>query len=257
MRLAICLGLLACCGACIPELVNAQDTADFEYPTFAEPGIAFSIGLWQSNTSLASVNRSFGGRLAFPSSRLLYGFGIQGFTPHCIWDMELGFSANYRRRPNPGEQLVLSESRVMVGGMYSLPISRHIRLSAGMNIGIGGLLLKYSNDSFLVPGTGVGDFRNRSLTQYVNNALLFVPRAHLLLFPYKFTAISLGAGYQIDPGNGFWTYHSNMRLETGPQTFHDGLSFNVSIHAGVGMRRPSRAMLMEKKANPDIITPAF
>jgi len=257
MRSNLRLFLLACCCASLPSILRAQDTTDLEYPSFEDPGIAISLGVWQSNTSLESINNSIGRGLTFPLQRPLYGFGMQIFSPRTIWDLEIAMSANYRRRPNPGEQLVLSESRFMVGGMYSLPLSKHIRFSTGMSVGVGSFLLKYSNDSFLMPGTGVGDFRNRSLTEYNNTAFLLVPRAQLMIFPYKFTAISIGAAYQVDPGAGYWTFHDNMRLEPGPRTPQDGLSFNVSIHAGVGMRRPSRAMLMEKKANPDVITPAF
>jgi hypothetical protein len=257
MRSTLRLFLLACCCVSFPASVLAQDTATLEYPSFQEPGIAISLGVWQSNTSLESINNSIGRGLTFPDQRPLYGFAMQVFTPRSVWDMELGFSANYRKRPNPGEQIVLSESRFMIGGMYSLPMSKHFRLSAGMSIGLGSFLLKYSNDSFLMPGTGVGDFRNRSLTEYNNNAFLFVPRAQLMIFPYKYTAVSISAGYQFDPSDGFWTFHDNMRLEPGPRTNHDGLSLNVSIHAGVGMRRPTAAMLRSTKANPDLITPAF
>ena len=257
MRSTLRLFLLACCCASLPSILRAQDTADLEYSTFEEPGIALSLGIWQSNTSLESINSSIGRGMTFPAQRLLYGFGMQVFAPRSIWDLEMGFSANYRRRPNPGEQMVLSESRIMLGGMYSLPLNKHIRFSTGMSVGVGSFLLKYSNDSFLMPGTGVGDFRNRSLTEYNNTGFLLVPRAQLMVFPHKYTSVSFNAAYQFDPGNGFWTFHDNMRLEPGPRTFHDGLSLNVSVHVGFGMRRPSRAMLMEKKANPDVITPAF
>jgi hypothetical protein len=257
MRSTLRLFLLACCCVSIPASVLAQDTTDLEYPSYNDPGIAMSFGIWQSNTSLQSINNSIGMGLTFPEQRPLYGFGIQFFTPRSVWDLELGQSANYRRRPTIVEQMVLSETRIMIGGMYSIPINKHLRLSTGMSIGAGSFLLKYSNDSFLMPGTGIGTFRNRSLTEYNNSSFLIAPRAQLMIFPMKFTAISISAAYQLDPGQGFWTFHDNMRLEPGPRTNHDGLSLNVSIHAGVGMRRPTAAMLRSTKANPDLITPAF
>jgi len=238
------LTLLAMCSLLLPS--NAQDTSHI-YPDNDNPGIAFSIGSWQSRTSLNSVNGFVSGGKDFPTPRMLYGGGMQVYSKRAVWDIEMVFSGNYRRRPSVYEQLALSESRIVFGGMYAVAGNDKYRLQTGLSMGLGSFTMSYYNDSFLapgtMPGTGSGTFRNRSVSEdYYNNAFLLIPRIQLLLIPTKFMAVSLGAGYQLDVGSGLWTFQQNLQLDPGPVTKQNGLSFQVGLHFGTRFGRPLAGM---------------
>lgn len=225
---------------------GAQDTLR-TYPDDDNPGIAFSIGSWQSRTALNSLNGFISGGKDFPTPRMLYGGGMQVYTRRAVWDIEMVFSGNYRRKPSVYEQLALSEARIVFGGMYAVAGNDKYRLQTGLNMGLGSFTMSYYNDSFMppgsLPGTGTGTFRNRSVSEdYYNNAFLLIPRIQLLLIPTKFMAVSLGAGYQLDVGSGLWTFQQNLQLDPGPVTKQNGLSFQVGLHFGTRFGRPPAGM---------------
>lgn len=218
----------------------AQDTsavADEEHP-----GIAFSIGSWQSRTSLNTLNGFIPGGRDFPTPRMLYGGGMQIYGSRSVWDLEMVFSKVYRRRPTSYEQLALTESRIVFGWMYAIAGNDRFRLQTGLSMGLGNFLMSYFNDSFMapgvIPGVGNGTFRNRSDAEdYSNDAFLLIPRVQLMLIPAKYMAVSIGAGYQFDMGSSLWTFQDNLKLFQGPVTEQDGLSIQLGLHFGFGFER--------------------
>jgi len=222
--------------------LSAQDYSK-RYPDVDNPGIAFTISTWQSRTPLGSLNNFIAGGKDFPTPRMLYGGGMKVFSKRAAWDIEMVFSQNFRRRPSQFEQLTLSESRIIFGGMSAIAGNHFYRLNAGLSMGLGQFTLRYYNDSFLppgtIPGTGTGTFRNRSISEdYLNSAFLFIPRVELLVIPLDYLGISIGAGYQIDVGSGLWTFQQNLQLDPGPVTKQNGFNFQVGLHFGTRMGRP-------------------
>jgi hypothetical protein len=187
--------------------------------------------------NIDALNDYYGmNRQAFPANRGLFYTGWHFWTPKAWFDMDVAFSSAQRYYPAPGEQMTLSESRVVFGGVPSLISSRYYRFGLGANLGVSSMFLRYTNDSTRFRGSGSGVFANRLVTSYSNSAFVFGPKAELHLFPQKHVQISAMAGYQFGVSNGYWLFDQTLRVDPGPRTYHSSFYWNIKAGFGFHMR---------------------